>query len=49
MNDILLHTEHVTKTYGKQKALDDVSITLQRGEIYGLVGNNGAGKTTLCA
>lgn len=47
MNDILLHTEHVTKTYGKQKALDDVSITLQRGEIYGLVGNNGAGKTTL--
>lgn len=47
MNDILLHTEHVTKTYGKQKVLDDVSITLQRGEIYGLVGNNGAGKTTL--
>lgn len=47
MNDILIHTEHVTKTYGKQKALDDVSITLQRGEIYGLVGNNGAGKTTL--
>ena len=46
MNDIVLHTEHVTKTYGKQKALDDVSITLQRGEIYGLVGNNGAGKTT---
>ncbi|MDO5423935.1 MAG: ATP-binding cassette domain-containing protein [Eubacteriales bacterium] len=44
--DIVLRTDHITKTYGNQKALSGVSITIKRGEIYGLVGNNGAGKTT---
>ncbi|MFV0558055.1 MAG: ABC transporter ATP-binding protein [Enterococcus sp.] len=37
----------LTKKYGKQTALKDVSLTINQGDIYGLVGRNGAGKTTL--
>ncbi|MDY3014138.1 MAG: ABC transporter ATP-binding protein [Evtepia sp.] len=37
----------VSKTFGKTRALDRVSLTLEEGHIYGLLGNNGAGKTTL--
>lgn len=47
MKDTVLKMQEVTKAYKGVKALDDVSITIERGEIYGLVGNNGAGKTTL--
>ncbi|WP_061839980.1 ATP-binding cassette domain-containing protein [Tetragenococcus halophilus] len=43
----LLSTHAVTKTYGKQNALRDVSIHVRSGEVYGLVGKNGAGKSTL--
>ncbi|MCF1602227.1 ATP-binding cassette domain-containing protein [Tetragenococcus halophilus] len=43
----LLSTHAVTKTYGKQDALRDVSIHVRPGEVYGLVGKNGAGKSTL--
>ncbi len=39
--------EHLTKTYGATRALDDVSLTLEPERIYGLLGRNGAGKTTL--
>ncbi|RYL94095.1 ABC transporter ATP-binding protein [Sporolactobacillus sp. Y61] len=39
--------EHLFKHYKKQVVLDDVSLTLQEGEIYGLIGPSGAGKTTL--
>lgn len=43
----LLKLHHVTKTYGKQLALDDISLTLPAGKIIGLLGPNGSGKTTL--
>ena len=39
--------QHLTKTYGKQTVLSDITLTLQAGTIYGLVGVNGSGKTTL--
>ncbi|MES2985011.1 MAG: ABC transporter ATP-binding protein [Pseudomonadota bacterium] len=42
-----LVVDHVSKSYGKQLVLDDVSFELKPGEIFGLVGLNGAGKTTL--
>lgn len=43
----LLKLHHVTKTYGHQIALDDVTFTLPAGKIIGLLGPNGSGKTTL--
>jgi ABC-2 type transport system ATP-binding protein len=44
--DVVLHAEHLRKTFGKSIAVDDVSLTIHRGEILGLLGPNGAGKTT---
>ena len=43
----ILTAEHVSKQYAGHKALDDVSIAIPRGSVYGLLGPNGAGKTTL--
>ena len=42
----LLTVEHVTKQYAGHKALDDVSLAIPKGSVYGLLGPNGAGKTT---
>ena len=42
----MLKIEHLTKTYGEKKAVDDLSLHIRQGEIYGFIGHNGAGKTT---
>ncbi len=42
----MLKIEHLTKVYGDKKAVDDLSLHIAPGEIYGFIGHNGAGKTT---
>lgn len=42
----MLRIEHLTKKYGDYKAVDDLSLHIAPGEIYGFIGHNGAGKTT---
>ena len=42
----MLIIEHLTKTYGEQKAVDDLSLHIRPGEIFGFIGHNGAGKST---
>src|SRR4030042_3430814 len=44
--DTVIYTENLSKRYGKLIAVDKVSITVSKGEIYGFLGLNGAGKTT---
>ena len=43
----MLKVENITKYYNKNKAVDNLSFTVEKGEIFGLLGENGAGKTTL--
>lgn len=43
----MIKLEHVTKCFGDYRALDDFSLTVPKGSIYGLMGLNGAGKTTI--
>jgi ABC-2 type transport system ATP-binding protein len=46
MTDNIVVTEALTKRYGERLAVNDVSLTVRRGEVYGFLGPNGAGKTT---
>lgn len=43
----MLRIEHLTKSYGKKTAANDITLHIQKGEIYGFIGHNGAGKTTV--
>jgi beta-exotoxin I transport system ATP-binding protein len=43
---MLLHTERLTKVYNGHRALDELTLDVQRGEVFGLLGPNGSGKTT---
>ncbi len=47
MSEIVLKTNSLTKKYSGRAAVDNVNITIKKGDIYGLIGRNGAGKTTL--
>ena len=47
MDDIILRLENISKSYRNNVALRSMSVSIQRGEIYGMVGENGAGKSTL--
>ena len=46
VNNIVIHTEGLTKFYGKQRGVLDVSLAVEQGEVFGYLGPNGAGKTT---
>ena len=47
MSEIIVDVKELTKQYGAQKALDNVSFQIKKGSIVGLIGPNGAGKTTI--
>ena len=44
--EYILKTEKLTKIYGGIKAVNEVSMSVRKGDIYGFIGKNGAGKTT---
>src|SRR5216110_58893 len=46
MPETIVETQNLTKRYGNFTALSDLSLSIERGSIYGFIGPNGAGKTT---
>src|SRR5260370_42573379 len=46
MADLVLQTDKLTKTYGKRVVVDSLSLQVERGDIFGFLGQNGAGKST---
>lgn len=46
MEESLLYTEQLSKIYGNKQVLNDINMTIYKGDIYGFIGKNGAGKTT---
>lgn len=46
MSDIVIHTDQLTRHFGATVAVDQLSLQIRRGEVYGFLGHNGAGKTT---
>ena len=46
MSDVILETEDLTKRFGRRVAVDDLSMRVERGDIFGFLGQNGAGKST---
>ena len=47
MSDVIVEFDRLSRSFGKERALSDVTLRIERGSVYGLVGENGAGKTTL--
>ena len=47
MSDVIVEIDHLSRRFGKKQALDDVTLRIERGIVFGLVGENGAGKTTM--
>ena len=48
MSDYVIETRGLTKTYGEQHSVSNLSIHVRKGRIYGLLGRNGAGKPPPC-
>lgn len=46
MGEVILKTTNLIKQYDKIRVVDQVSLTIEKGDIYGFIGENGAGKTT---
>lgn len=49
MSEVILSIENLSKHYGRIKAVDQLSLEINKGDIYGILGPNGSGKTTLLA
>lgn len=47
MNDLAVNVQHLTKRFGHETVLQDVSLSLEQGNIHGIIGRNGSGKTVL--